>query len=329
MVRAGEGGYLADEFFERGFISIGWNDVGDLTSAATADDVRAAYTKAYPGAKPGEIGNAVAMIQKFRLVLKPSDHVVSYDPSRREYLVGKIVGDYTFKPGEIKDHSNLRKVEWIGRVLRDRLSVPSRNTLGSTLALFSLPVDVWNDIWAKLRSDTPPQGTTAERVEEEKEGIEESRKDTQERAHELIKDKLLQLDDSEMERLAAALLRAMGYKTRVSPKGPDRGLDVLASPDGLGFQEPRIKVEVKHRQNTNIASQHLRSFIGGLRPGDRGLYVSTGGFTKEAKYEAERSNNPVTLLDLDELALLIVDHYEAFDLEGRALIPLVRVYWPV
>lgn len=131
-----------------------------------------------------------------------------------------------------------------------------------------------------------------------------------------------------MEELAAAILRAMGFKTRVSEKGPDRGVDVLASPDGLGLQEPRIKVEVKHRARTTIGSNDVRSFLGGLRPGDRGLYVSTGGFTKEAKYEAERSNSPATLVDLDELARLVVSHYDNFDLEGRALIPHVKVYWP-
>ena len=131
-----------------------------------------------------------------------------------------------------------------------------------------------------------------------------------------------------MEQLAAAILRAMGYRSRISPKGPDRGVDVFASPDGLGLQEPRIKVEVKHRPKTPIGAQDLRSFIGGLRQGDRGLYVSTGGFTKDAKYEADRSNIPVTLIDLDELATLVVAHYENFDLEGRALISLIRVYWP-
>jgi len=64
-----------------------------------------------------------------------------------------------------------------------------------------------------------------------------------------------------------------------------------------------------------------------LREGDRGIYVSTGGFTREGRYEADRSNVPVTLLDLDELAKLVVMYYDSFDLDGRALIPLVRVYW--
>lgn len=64
-----------------------------------------------------------------------------------------------------------------------------------------------------------------------------------------------------MEQLVAAILRAMGYKARVTPKGPDRGVDVIASPDGLGLEEPRIKAEVKHRPKTPIGSQLIRSFL--------------------------------------------------------------------
>ena len=136
------------------------------------------------------------------------------------------------------------------------------------------------------------------------------------------------LSADDMEDLVAALLRAMGYKTKVMPKGPDRGVDVMASPDGLGLESPRIKVEVKHRVGTTIGSSDVRSFLGGLREGDRALYVSTGGFTKDAKYEADRSNVPLTLLGSDDLTSLIISHYEAFDMEGRVLIPLVKIYWP-
>ena len=126
----------------------------------------------------------------------------------------------------------------------------------------------------------------------------------------------------------AAILRGMGYRSRVMPKGPDRGVDVLASPDGLGLEEPRIKAEVKHRPKTSIGANDIRSFLGGLREGDKAIYVSTAGFSREARYEADRANNPLTLLDLDDLASLVVTHYQNFDLEGQALIPLVSVYWP-
>ena len=77
-----------------------------------------------------------------------------------------------------------------------------------------------------------------------------------------------------------------------------------------------------------MGAPQIRGFLGGLRTGDKGLYVSSGGFSKEAKYEAERANIPVTLVDLDELANLVVEHYPRFDSEGQTLLPLVRIYWP-
>ncbi len=101
----------------------------------------------------------------------------------------------------------------------------------------------------------------------------------------------------------------------------------MASPDGLGLERPRIVVEVKHRRQP-MGAPEIRRFLGGCQPNESALYVSTGGFTREAGYEADRSNTPLTLVDLDDLVDLIVQHYESMDPDARALIPLVRVYWP-
>lgn len=330
MVRAGEEGYLIDDFAPSnvggGYVGIGWNEMGDLAEVRSQESIRELYRQVYPNHKPGKTNGDVAVIYKFRSVLKINDQVVTYDKGRREYLVGAITSEYFYSPNVIRDYCHLRKVNWEGRVKRDLLSVSSRNSLGSTLTLFAIN----EDIWASLSSLLGGAKTVAadEQLEEDKEELEQLREDVQDRAHELIKDKILHLDDADLERLTAAILRAMGYRTRISPKGPDRGVDVMASPDGLGLQEPRIKVEVKHRPREAMSAPDIRSFLGGLRQGDRGLYVSTGGFSKDAKYEADRSNIPVTLLNLDDLAILIVAHYESFDSEGRALIPLNKVYWP-
>ena len=127
--------------------------------------------------------------------------------------------------------------------------------------------------------------------------------------------------------MVAGILRAIGYKTRISPSGSDRGKDVEASSDGLGLTDQHIIVEVKHREGT-MGSQHLRSFIAALRPRHKGLYVSTGGFTKEARYEADRANNQVSLIDSDELVNLIINYYDNFDAKARSLLPLRKIYWP-
>ena len=78
-----------------------------------------------------------------------------------------------------------------------------------------------------------------------------------------------------------------------------------------------------------MGSQDLRSFLGGRQQGDRCLYVSTGGFSKDARYEAERSSVPLTLIDLPALRELVIEHYEQLDPEVRQLVPLTRLYWPV
>lgn len=325
MVRAGEGGYLT-EAFAKGYVAIGWEDMGDLSSLSTREALRDRYEAMYPDSPPGRTANAVAMIHKFRSVMRTGQRVISYDPESREYLVGTIDSEYRFEPGLVPDSPHVRAVRWEGRVSRDRLTPSARNPLGSTLTVFLLNEDVAFEL---LRALALRPGPSQEDIAaEEKEELGQIKEETAAKAHELIKDKILALSDEDAERLVAAVLRAMGYKARVMPKGPDRGVDVVASPDGLGLEEPRIKAQVKHRSKTPMGSQEVRSFLGGLRAGDRGLYVSTGGFTKDAKYEADRSNIPVTLLTLDDLASLIVTHYEGFDMEGRVLLPLTRVYWP-
>lgn len=131
-----------------------------------------------------------------------------------------------------------------------------------------------------------------------------------------------------MQDLVAGLLRAMGYMTFVSLKGPDRGKDILASPDGLGLKNPRILVEVKHRKG-QMGAPDIRSFIGGLRAGNMGLYVSSGGFSKKVRCEAERANNPITLINIEMLVNIILQYYDNFDPDTRTLIPLTKIYWPM
>ena len=138
----------------------------------------------------------------------------------------------------------------------------------------------------------------------------------------------LKLSGTERKDLFKEILNAMGYIAERTKKGADRGVDIFASKDGLGLEEPRIFVEVKHR-NEQMGAQDIRTFIGGRQPSDKCLYVSTGGFTKEARYEAERSNTPLKLIDIDDLANLLSLHYDKFSAEGKTLLPLKKVYIPL
>ncbi len=145
-------------------------------------------------------------------------------------------------------------------------------------------------------------------------------------SEQFVEDNIASLDWRQLQDLIAGILRAMGYRTRVSNPGPDRGVDVFASPDGLGLGEPRIFAEVKYRSGA-VGAPEIRAFIGGRQQGDRCLYVSTGGFSTAARYEADRSSIPLTLVAMPDLRELLVDYYESLDPETRALVPLRKVFF--
>lgn len=123
--------------------------------------------------------------------------------------------------------------------------------------------------------------------------------------------------------LVADLLRAMGYHVSwVSPPGKDGGLDILAWPDALGTRPPRIKVQVK-RQQVAVSVDGLRSFMALLGDDDVGLFVCTGGFTKDAETEARtQEKRRVTLIGLDKLFDLWVEHYDKLTDQARRRLPL-------
>ena len=56
--------------------------------------------------------------------------------------------------------------------------------------------------------------------------------------------------------------------------------------------------------------------------------MSTGGFTREARYEADRVNVSMRLLDLDGFVCLYVESYDRVDEGTRSILPLVRIWWP-
>lgn len=325
MVRAASGGRLASEFHDKKLVAIGWNDIGDLSKFATKAKLSDAIRLAWPDWPDGRVMNSASQLIRFRDELEIDDKVLTYDSSRRIYYFGTIRGKYQFSKKVLPPYENVRKVSWEKEVERDKLSIATRNSLGSTLTLFRVPDQAVRDIEAVLKGQPAAQSRSpTEEIEEEEGLLERYRSES----FEIVKDRVNRLSWEDMQELVAGLLRAMGYKTRVSEPGPDRGVDILASPDGFGFESPRIMVEVKHRAQP-MGAQAIRGFAGGRHRDDKGLFVSTNGFTKEARYEADRADIPIMLLDIDDLVKAIFRNYENIDIETRKLLPLKKIYWPV
>ncbi len=128
--------------------------------------------------------------------------------------------------------------------------------------------------------------------------------------------------------LVGALFRGLGYHIAwTAPPGKDGGIDILAWPDALGARTPRIKVQVK-RQAQAVNVEGLRAFMALLGDDDLGIFVSTGGFTKDAQETARtQEKRKVTLIDLERLFDLWVEQYPKLQDEDRRRLPIQPIYF--
>jgi restriction endonuclease Mrr len=97
--------------------------------------------------------------------------------------------------------------------------------------------------------------------------------------------------------LVGNLLEAMGYRTRVSPEGPDKGIDIVVFRDELGLHPPIIKVQVKSGEG-NVGRPDVQALSGAVGDKGAGLFVTLADFSNQARDFAEAKGN-IRLLDLD------------------------------
>lgn len=143
-----------------------------------------------------------------------------------------------------------------------------------------------------------------------------------------IEEFLEKMSPYDFQELVAGLLRGMGYYVDwVSPPGPDKGIDIVAHMDPLGVKGPRIKAQVK-RKADKVAVDGIRGFMALLGDSDVGLFVCTGGFTRDAEDEARRQEKRrIMLVDLKRLFDLWTEHYTQVPEAQRRLLPLRPVYY--
>jgi restriction system protein len=152
--------------------------------------------------------------------------------------------------------------------------------------------------------------------------------EAEEQAWHEIEQYLQGMNPYDFQDLVASLLHAMGYYVSwIAPPGKDGGIDILAWADPLGTRPPRIKVQVR-RRNQSVNVDGLRSFMALLGDDDVGIFVSTGGFTKDAEEEARtQEKRKVTLLDAERLFDLWVEYYQRLEDSARSHLPLRPIHF--
>ncbi|WP_287369997.1 restriction endonuclease [Oceanithermus sp.] len=266
------------------------------------------------------------VISKLKAVVPPTTHEM---------------GEYESAPGVMRYDRVVRfatipavKAGWINKTKTGLWSITDEGK--NAYRKYSDPEEMGRDLqkiykeWErKHKKRQPSTPTTEEGVgEQEIEQAAIALEEARESAWLEIQNYLHRLDPYDFQQLVAALLRGMGYHVDwVAPPGPDRGIDIIAHQDPLGVSGPRIKVQVK-RQASRVDVKDTRGFIAVLGEGDIGVFVSTGGFTREAENEVRRlENRRVMLVDIERLVGLWIEYYKTIPEESRHLLPLIPVYF--
>jgi len=322
MVRAGDDNELIETFTRLGVVSIGWIAMGDMASLTDRESFKQAYARAYPDHSQGKINVNAGQVFRFIREMHPGDLVVTFDKSTRIYSVGEITSEARYDPRAIPEYPNIRSVRWQYAVHRDRLSPATKNTLGSTMTIFTLDSCI-----EEIRTHVGDTGDGLLPPSAEPEETVPYAEEVGSRAEELIADLMSKLDAYDFQAMVAGILRSMGFRTKESDPGRDLGIDIVATSDPFGFELPRIKVQVKHR-TSKASGPDIRNFASAMERDDSGIFISTGGFTSDAKMEAHRIGGKLNLMDRDDFIVLMLEHYEKLEPRFQAMIPLVKVWLP-
>lgn len=132
-------------------------------------------------------------------------------------------------------------------------------------------------------------------------------------AHELL-DRVMSQPPYFLERLVLELLAAMGYTgakgtaDHVGRSG-DEGIDGVVNQDALGLD--RIYVQAKrYALDRSVGRPDVQAFVGALhgQQADRGIFITTAHFTREALEYSQRVAQRIVLVDGPRLAQLMIDH---------------------
>ena len=330
VIRGGKYGEREDEALENGFLTIGFGIIKSLDNVQTPDQV-AEYLDRSPRDTNPQVASRVSQVWAFKDTIKTGDTVAMPRKGQSVVAVGRITGGYTYRP-EQPDFSHARSVAWISQAVPK--SLLPQDLQGSMNGLKTIyrpsPLDAEEHLLAAAHcnldeaittetprertpvdpSETPPVDLSAEAQDRIKAHIETN------------------FHGHEFTRLVAEVLHAQGYGVEVASPGPDGGVDIVAGTGPMGFNPPRICVQVKsgHTQPNVNTVRELEGVIKNFGA-DYGLLVSWSGFTSPAKNEARKSAYfNVRLWDSEAFLNSLFEHYDQLPAALRAELPLKQIW---
>lgn len=331
LVRLGKFGEQEAHALGSGELVTGWENL-NLSTGSSREAILPLLQAAYPDEKAGTLQNWAVQLNQFRNVVEVGDLVVTPMKTTGQVAIGRFSGHYR----ETSKGHPARPVEWLkSDIPRDAIKQDLLYSLGATqtvceisrndaLRRFEVAVKTGRDPGPSNLAQVPSKV----RPDVDGNDLDQSSVDPAYLARDQIERHIAaHFAGHAFTQLIAAILRAQGYQTQVSPPGADRGIDILAGQGALGFGGPRLVVQVK--SGDVVTDQPtLQSLIGCIADtqADQGLLVSWSGFTSPVRQRANELYFRVRMWGREDIISALLSVYDELPEDIRAELPLRRIW---
>ncbi len=330
LIRAGKHGEDETTALNKGMAIIGWREMPDLSYIQSYDEMKQKYSEVYPDMSPKAVMNNAAQLWAFSKKIKKGDLVVLPLKTRSAIAIGEIAGDYQYLDGR-----HVRKVKWIKEdIPRNAFGQDLLYSFGAFMTVCQIKrnnaeervkaiLDGRSDLQFGMKKVKIADNYTAETVGEDGQAFIDLEEQAFDQIRRLIESKF---KGHNLTRLVEAILNVHGYQTYRAPEGPDGGVDILAGFGPMGFDKPRLCVQVKSGGVQNDSAIRELEGVMSRVGAEQGLFVSWDGFNKTAMGNIRDLFFKVRLWDDKKLIANLLDSYEKLPDEIQAELPMKRIW---
>ncbi|MEP3667912.1 MAG: restriction endonuclease [Roseibium sp.] len=293
----------------------------DLSDHHDKEMIYQEVVEAHPGEKSKRLDTITTQLDLLLNGIQPGDLVISPMPRAGTISIGMITPGYASS----SEGWAGRNVNWLASGLPKDAFLPDLlHSMGALQRICRISRnDALPRIEAVLQTGRDPGPTGSNSV-----GMPDSLDDLEAMLTSRIMARIgSTFAGHEMADLVAAVLGIDGYRSRISPPGPDGGVDILSGRGITGLDGSTLTVQVK---SGDIVADHptLQQLIGAMSTNgsDAGLLVSWGGVTRSVRAKLDEMWFKVRVWDAHDLTQAIMEGYDDLPLHIRDRIGLRKIW---
>ena len=310
-VRVGEGSRYAEIARKGDFVGIGWEETGNLAWLAAMESHEVARAKILKHLEDtyGVTGMKVRLdagqVARFVREIVVGDIVFMPNTPIGLVHIGRVSSGYSFTatPTDGCPYLSRRTVEWLKDVPRSELPPGLLSSLGALTTIFSLErraEEAEAVVYGHNGGGTPPIPT----------------RDVVEH----VLSRLHGLSPKDFESFVADFLGAVGFEAQAIGKSGDGGIDVVGTLNAQGLAQVLLRVQVK-RTKSSVGNDAVLKTRGALAVDEQGAIITLGGFTAQARREAEcEGKKTIVLVEGEAFVEMVLDNWTKLRPATQALV---------